>query len=222
MERPSQLNNILNLRINDPPGLNKCDPKKAWYYETIEITFLDKVKEFLKKPKKSYDIGNSNFNQLHFLKNHLMFSFTQFKFDGNFKDQDEYKKLKVCFHALHGKSGEELCSLVKILKVLLVVPDVLFEGLMHNFHYNVVRANSVVFEFTISNFTLKNLKDLIIISMILCDVDSSQLPEESWNSFIIGYDHIKAFIDCYCSYLAKTDTVLAMAIKKHKMLQELY
>ncbi|CAI9281082.1 unnamed protein product [Lactuca saligna] len=35
---------------------------KAWCYETIEITIHDKVEEFMKSMKKSYDIKNANFN----------------------------------------------------------------------------------------------------------------------------------------------------------------
>lgn len=38
-----------------------------------------------------------------------------------------------------------------------------------------VRANNVAFEFTIIDFLLMNLNDLIIVSKILCEVDSSQV-----------------------------------------------
>lgn len=53
------------------------------------------------------------------------------------------------------------------------------------------RAKNVEFEFTIVDFQLMNLNDLIIVSNILCDVDTSQVPEENRNAFGIGYAHIK-------------------------------
>ena len=46
----------------------------------------------------------------------------------------------MCFHAVLGKNEEEVWSLVKIVKLILIAPDSLFEGVLHNFRYNVVRA----------------------------------------------------------------------------------
>lgn len=119
----------MNQKINDPPGLNKGDPNKAWCYKTIEIAVLDKVEEFLKKPKKSCDIENTNFNQLDFPINHLMFAFGHFKVSQIYKDQEEFKRLKIHFHAVLGKNEDEVWSLVKIEKVLSFVHDVLFKGI---------------------------------------------------------------------------------------------
>lgn len=59
-----------------------------------------------------------------------------------------------------------------------------------------------------------NLNDLIIVSKILCEVDSSQVIKENRNAFVIGYAHIKAFIDCNYDYLVATDIDLAIAINK--------
>lgn len=66
----------MNQRVNDPLGLNKSNPNKAWYYETTVIAVLDQVDEFIKKPKKRYDIKNTNFSQLDFPMNHLVFTFS--------------------------------------------------------------------------------------------------------------------------------------------------
>lgn len=44
------------------------------------------------------------------------------------------------FHAVLGKNKEELWSLVKIVKLISIALDSLFEGVLHNFRYNVVRA----------------------------------------------------------------------------------
>lgn len=124
------MNNILNQRVNDPPSLNKGGTNKAWCYETIEIVVLDNVEEFMKRHKRSYDIENTNFSQPNFPINHLMFAFNQFKLAESFEDKDEYKRLKIRFHVVLGKSEEEVWSLVKIVKVISIVPDVLFQGLM--------------------------------------------------------------------------------------------
>lgn len=105
--------------------MNNGDPNKAWCYKTIEIVVLDKVDELMKWPNKSYDIENTNFNQLGFSINHLMVAFSQFKFSESFKDKEEFKKLKSRFHAVLGKSKEDVWSLVKIVRIISIVPDVL-------------------------------------------------------------------------------------------------
>lgn len=70
-------------------------------------------------------------------------------------------KLKMRFHALFGKNEEEVWSLVNIVKLISIAPDSLFEGVLQNFRYNVVRENSVLFEFTITDFPHMNMSDLI-------------------------------------------------------------
>ena len=52
-----------------------------------------------------------------------------------FEDKEEYKKLKLRFHVVLGKKDEEVWSLLKIVKVLIVSKDKLFEGLLQNFRY---------------------------------------------------------------------------------------
>lgn len=99
-----------------------------------------------------------------------------------------------------GKSGEEVWSLIKIVRVISIVLDVLFDRLMQNFCYYVVRANNVAFDFTITNFPLMNLYDLI--------------TEENKKAFVIGYAYIKVFLDFYFHYLAITDVDLAMTLTK--------
>lgn len=74
LERQRQINNILLQIENDPPCLNKGDPNKHWHYETIEYVVLGKNDKFLKRPKKSFEIGNSEFNQLDFPINHMLFT----------------------------------------------------------------------------------------------------------------------------------------------------
>lgn len=68
-----------------------------------EIVLLNKLDGFLKKPKKRYGIEDTNFNQFDFPKNNPILTFTQFKLAKNFKDKDEYTRLKIHFQAVLGK-----------------------------------------------------------------------------------------------------------------------
>ena len=66
---------MMRLRANDPPCLNKGDPNKVWCYETTESATYGKDDDFFVRPEKIYAIEDSDFNQLDFLFNHLMFIF---------------------------------------------------------------------------------------------------------------------------------------------------
>lgn len=59
-----------------------------------------------------------------------------------------------------------------------------------------------------------NLNDLITVSKILCNVDISRAAAKNRKAFIIGYTHIKSFIDCNYGYLAVNNIDLAMADNK--------
>lgn len=65
-----------------------------------------------------------------------------------------------------GKNEDEAWSSVKIVKVMIVIHENFFEGLLQNFRYVVLRANNVVFKFTIADSTLMNLNDLITVTKI--------------------------------------------------------
>lgn len=51
-ERIKQLNNIMRIRANDPPGLDKGDPNKVWCYKTTADVVCGKVDALGKVPKK--------------------------------------------------------------------------------------------------------------------------------------------------------------------------
>lgn len=70
----------------------------------------------------------------------MLFTSSQFNFADNLNDKDKYKKLKIIFHAVLGKTEDEVWSLVKIVNVMTIMPDVLFEGLLQKFRYVAVRA----------------------------------------------------------------------------------
>lgn len=140
-----------------PRGLNKGDPNNQWCYQTIDNIVLIRINDyFCKVPKKGYDIDNSNFNQLDFLINYMLFTSSQYKIIENFNDKNEFKRLKIRFHAIFGKNESEVWSVVMIAKVMTILQENLFEVLLQNFHYVVLRANGVFCEFSIADFQLMN------------------------------------------------------------------
>lgn len=106
-----------------------------------------------KIPRKCYDIENSDSNQLDFSINHMMFVSTQYKLVDQFNDQEEYKRLKMRFHAVLGKKEEEVWSSVKIFKVMNISREGMFEGLLHNFRYFMLKENNVACDFLIADIT---------------------------------------------------------------------
>lgn len=108
MEKQRQINSILRQRHADPTGLEKGDPTKKYCYETIEqILSLGNMYDFLKAPKKCYEIENSNFNRLDFPIDHMMFVSAHYQLMDKFEDKEEYKKLKMRFNVVLGKKEEE-------------------------------------------------------------------------------------------------------------------
>lgn len=99
--------------------------------------------------------------------------FPKFKLTESYKDKDEFKKLKILFHVVIRKNKKDMWSLVKIAKIVSIAHDVLFEGVLKNYRYSVVRANNILFEFTIADFPLMNLNDLIMVMKLLGDLSKS-------------------------------------------------
>ena len=81
----------------------------------------------------------------------------------------------------------------KSVKVLNISKDTLFEELLRNFRFFVVRANNVAFGFTRADFPLMNLNDLINVAKILSNVDVSKLQMTNKEDFLLGFAHIKLF-----------------------------
>ena len=74
MKKQREIQSILQQRANDPPGFDKGGPSKHFCYEYIEAQdFPGEKHDFEKIPKKSYAIENSDFNQLDFPINKMMF-----------------------------------------------------------------------------------------------------------------------------------------------------
>lgn len=124
----------MRQRQGDPTGLEKRDPTNHFCYEIIDhIVSLGNIQDFEKALKKSYEIETSDFNQLDFPINHMMFISSQYQLVDKFDDKEEYKRLKLRFHVVLGMKEEEVWSLVKIVKVLNISKDTLFERLLQNF-----------------------------------------------------------------------------------------
>lgn len=148
MKRQRKIKSILRQKKSDPPGLNKGDPRKQWCYKPIEqVVSSGKVHSFIKIPKRSYEIQLC-LDQV----DHVMFISSQYKLIDKFEDRDKYKRFNLRFHAILGKHKEEVWSLVKIVKVLNICRESLFEWLLQNFQYYMVRANNVACDFSVADF----------------------------------------------------------------------
>lgn len=79
----------------------------------------------------------------------------------------------------------------------------MFEGALQNYWYKVVMDTNILFEFTIVEFTLMKLNDIITTMTIMGDLNNHQVEDKA--SYIIGYSHTKSFLNYYFSLLALTD-----------------
>lgn len=123
--------------------------------------------------------------------NHMLFVSSQFKIVEKFEDKEEFKRLKIRFHAVLGKNEVEVWSSVKIVKVLSITRENLLEGILQKFCYVVVRANNVICEFSIAYFPLMNLNNLVTVTRILSNMDVLKLTETNKDDFLTGFSHIK-------------------------------
>lgn len=143
---------------------------KQYNYEIIEAKVLiDHIYSFKKILEKSYVVSNPDASQLDFPMNEMMFIMPQFKVELTCKYIDEGKKMKIRFHAVLAKALEEVWSLEKIKKVISIKTDVVFENVIQNLRYTVVRSSGKVCDFTIADFPLMKLYDLIQVSLLLKD-----------------------------------------------------
>lgn len=116
--------------------------------------------------------------------NHMTFISDQYQLVDKFEDKEECKNLIMSFHVVFRKKEEEIWSLVKIVMVLGIRKDRLFEGLLQNFCLHVVRANNMTSYFSVADFPLMNLNDLITVAKVLKGVDASKLQVTSKKDFL--------------------------------------
>ncbi|CAI9271538.1 unnamed protein product [Lactuca saligna] len=83
-----------------------------------------------------------------------------------------------------------------------------------NYRYITVRENNVVFDFSVADFPLMNVYDLLIVAKILKSIDYSKLQQGNKEDFMIGFEHLRVFIDGYYGALALTDIDLATTLGK--------
>lgn len=84
---------------------------------------------------------------------------------------------------------------MKIIKVMSTTRKNLSEGILQIFCYVVVRVNNVVCEFSVPDFPLMNLNNLVNVTSILINVDVLKLAKDKMDDFRIDFAHIKVFID---------------------------
>lgn len=114
IEKQRQIQSILDQRENDPPGMEKGDRTKHYCPKYIEATTVtEEMDDFEKVLKKTFATENTDYNQLNFLINKMMFLSSQYQIAKKF-DEEEFKRMKYRFHAVPGKKEEEIWSLVKI------------------------------------------------------------------------------------------------------------
>lgn len=114
----------------------------------------------------------------------MTFISDQYQLVDKFEDKEECKNLIMSFHVVFRKKEEEIWSLVKIVMVLGIRKDRLFEGLLQNFCLHVVRANNMTSYFSVADFPLMNLNDLITVAKVLKGVDASKLQVTSKKDFL--------------------------------------
>lgn len=72
-----------------------------------------------------------------------------------------------------------------------------FEGLLQNFRYKVVYANNIPFEFTIENFPLINVNDLVSKALLMGDLKKTDILEKIYLcSWIWGYQDFSRCLFC--------------------------
>lgn len=77
-----------------------------------------------------------------------------------------------------------------------------------------VRKNNVACDFSVADFSLMNINDLINGMKTLTTFDVSMLQENNKDDFLIGFSHIKVFIDNYYDCMEVMDIELAMAVNR--------
>ena len=108
MEWQRQIQSILRQLENDPHGLDKGYPSKHYCYENIEALVVTReMHDFEKIPKKSYATENTDFNQLDFPNNKMMFMAKQYQIVEKFKDKEEFKWLTFDFMPFLEKENVE-------------------------------------------------------------------------------------------------------------------
>lgn len=103
---------------------------------------------------------------------------------------------------------------MKIVKVMTIVSDVLFEGLLQNCRYVDVRENNMVLEFIIADFSSEEFK---WSCHYIRDFEQRWCIESgrgNINTFVIGFGHIETFLDSYYEYLVIKNIDFALAINK--------
>lgn len=110
--------------------------------------------------------------QLHFPINPLMCAFPKYKLPNNFEEHKAYKSIEIIFPANLGKN-EEVWFVKKIVKILSITKEFLFDNLEQSYCYKVLRAGNKECDYITIDFPLMNEIDFIIPIPILAKLDKS-------------------------------------------------
>ena len=97
----------------------------------------------------------------------------QFEVADKYKNKIKYGHMRFHLHVVLGKLEEEVFSLMKITRVLGITKDVFLEGMLQNYRFHVVRSHNVTYDFSVANFSLMKLHDLLLAVLTMKSVDVS-------------------------------------------------
>lgn len=104
-----------------------------------------------------------------------MFKFHQFNLPHNFAETPAHKHIKIRFHSNHAQEEDKVWSLNKIVKLLNISKDMMFENAFQNIRFKVVRGEQVSYEFTVADFTLMNPHDFVVLVQILSKTNTKEV-----------------------------------------------
>lgn len=82
----------------------------------------------------------------------------------------------------------------KVTKLLSISKDVIFESHLQSYQYKVIREDNSAYEFTIADFLLLNLNDLITVAYMMKTLDDKHVIDKKL--YVVGYPYLKKYMDC--------------------------
>lgn len=93
------------------------------------------------------------------------------------------------------------------MNLISITKDGVFENMLQNYRYEVLRVRTEEYEFTISNFPLMNVNDFKNLVKIFIALDNSQVLDPT--VIVVAYSHIKGLINYYNAITVLIDIELA-------------
>lgn len=67
--------------------------------------------------------------------------------------------------------------------------------MLQNYIFHVVQPNNATSDFSVVDFPLMNLHDLLVVALIMKSVDVSKLQVANKEDFMNGFSHLMVFIE---------------------------